>query len=27
MFLSFGSAKAYLTGYKGLRNQMTSKVD
>jgi hypothetical protein len=26
MFLSFGSAKAYLTGYKGLRNQMTSKV-
>ena len=27
MFLSFGSAKAYLTGYKGLRNEMTSKVD
>ena len=27
MFLSFGSAKAYLTGYKGLRNKMTSKED
>ena len=27
MFLSFGTAKAYLTGYKGLRNQMTSKVE
>lgn len=27
MFLSFGSAKAYLSGYKGLRNPMTSKVD
>jgi len=27
MFLSFGSAKAYLTGYKGLRNPMTSKVN
>ena len=27
MFLSFGSAKAYLTGYKGLRNPMESKVD
>jgi hypothetical protein len=27
LFLSFGSAKAYLTGYKGLRNQMTSKVN
>ncbi len=27
MFLSFGSAKAYLTGYKGLRNPMASKVD
>jgi hypothetical protein len=27
MFLSFGSAKAYLTGYKGLRNPMDSKVD
>ena len=26
MFLSFGSAKAYLTGYKGLRNPMESKV-
>ena len=26
MFLSFGSAKAYLTGYKGLRNPMKSKV-
>jgi hypothetical protein len=26
MFLSFGTAKAYLTGYKGLRNPMTSKV-
>ncbi len=26
MFLSFGSAKAYLTGYKGLRNKMESKV-
>lgn len=25
MFLSFGSAKAYLTGYKGLRNPMESK--
>jgi len=25
MFLSFGSAKAYLTGFKGLRNPMTSK--
>ena len=25
MFLSFGSAKAYLTGYKGLRNPMKSK--
>jgi len=25
MFLSFGSAKAYLTGYKGLRNAMESK--
>ncbi|MBP1541028.1 MAG: DUF3108 domain-containing protein [Prevotella sp.] len=27
MFLSFGSAKAYLTTYKGLRNPMTSKLD
>ena len=27
MFLSFGSAKAYLTGYKGLRNPMESKVE
>lgn len=27
MFLSFGSAKAYLTGYKGLRNAMESKVE
>ena len=27
MFLSFGSAKAYLTGYKGLRNPMESKLD
>jgi len=25
MFLSFGSAKAYLTGYKGLRNKMSSR--
>ena len=27
MFLSFGSAKAYLTKFKGLRNEMESKVD
>ena len=27
MFLSFGSAKAYLTDYKGLRNPITSKLD
>ena len=27
MFLSFGSAKAYLTGFKGLRNPMESKVE
>lgn len=27
MFLSFGSAKAYLTNYKGLRNAMTSRVN
>ncbi len=27
MFLSFGSAKAYLTGYKGLRNPLESKVN
>jgi hypothetical protein len=26
MFLSFGSAKAYLSGYKGLRNKMESDV-
>ena len=26
MFLSFGSAKAYLSGYKGLRNEMESHV-
>lgn len=26
MFLSFGSAKAFLKGYKGVRNPMTSKV-
>ena len=26
MFLSFGSAKAYLSGYKGLRNKMESLV-
>ncbi|MBR1687767.1 MAG: DUF3108 domain-containing protein [Prevotella sp.] len=26
MFLSFGSAKAYLTGYRGLRNEMESRV-
>ena len=26
MFLSFGSAKAYLSGYKGLRNKMESRV-
>ena len=26
MFLSFGTAKAYLTGFKGLRNPLTSKV-
>ena len=26
MFLSFGTAKAYLNGYKGLRNPMTSKI-
>ena len=26
MFLSFGSAKAYLKGYKGVRSAMTSKV-
>jgi hypothetical protein len=26
MFLSFGSAKAYLSGYKGLRNKMESQV-
>lgn len=27
MFLSFGSAKAYLSGYKGLRNKLESKVN
>lgn len=26
LFLSFGSAKCYLTGYKGLRNEMESRV-
>ena len=26
MFLSFGSAKAFLTGYKGVRNPITSKI-
>lgn len=26
MFLSFGSAKAFLKGYKGVRNPMTSKM-
>lgn len=26
LFLSFGSAKCYLTGFKGLRNEMTSRV-
>ncbi len=26
MFLSFGSAKAFLKGYKGIRNPMTSKL-
>jgi hypothetical protein len=27
MFLSFGSAKAYLRSYKGVRSAMTSKVN
>ncbi|MBR1548886.1 MAG: DUF3108 domain-containing protein [Prevotella sp.] len=27
LFLSFGSAKCYLSGYKGLRNEMESKVE
>ena len=27
MFLSFGSAKAYLKSYKGVRNPMTSKIN
>ena len=27
LFLSFGSAKCYLTGFKGLRNPMESKVE
>ena len=26
MFLSFGSAKAFLKGYKGVRSKMTSKI-
>ena len=26
MFLSFGSAKAYLNNYKGIRSAMTSKI-
>ena len=26
MFLSFGTAKAYLKGYKGVRSAMTSKI-
>ena len=26
MFLSFGSAKAFLNGYKGVRSEMTSKI-
>ncbi len=26
MFLKFGSAKAFLSGYKGIRNPMTSKI-
>jgi len=26
MFLSFGSAKAYLKSYKGVRSPMTSKI-
>ena len=26
MFLSFGSAKAFLKGYKGVRNPMTAKT-
>lgn len=26
MFLSFGSAKAFLKGYKGIRNPMTAKI-
>jgi hypothetical protein len=26
LFLSFGSAKCYLTGMKGLRNEMESRV-
>ena len=27
MFLSFGSAKAFLKGYKGVRSKMTSKIN
>ena len=27
MFLSFGSAKAYLKSYKGIRSPMTSKIN
>ena len=27
MFLSFGSAKAFLKNYKGVRSEMTSKID
>ena len=27
MFLSFGSAKAFLKGYTGVRNPITSKVN
>lgn len=27
MFLSFGSAKAFLKGYKGVKNPMTSKIN
>jgi len=26
MFLSFGSAKAFLKGYKGVRSPLTSKI-
>jgi hypothetical protein len=27
MFLNFGSAKAYLKNYKGVRSAMTSKIN